>query len=339
MKKYLLFALLAFTIFACSDKKDEKKEEVNFKETPKITKPTGPLVKLQYKFRKGDKFKYKLQTISDNMEEINADTTITNNIKQNTTYKFNFVVKDVKPDKSADIEVRINSIVVETDFNGQKVNYDSKYIYSSREKIQFVDYEAVKKVPFRITVNQLGQVTEVRNVTRIMNNILQIQNIPDTLSKTSKEKMKLNISNGTLMPLTQQIFKVVSEDSVGVGSKWELKYNTPLGVFNVENTAIFNIKDLLFEQDTLATITSTLLINATGNNVVNEQGVRYTFSKPLLTASGNVVYNFSKGLVEKAESNTKLEMAILMEGLDQKGNPLQSTKKNITNNKNIVELL
>ena len=46
------------------------------------------------------------------------------------------------------IEVRITSITAETIFNGQSMKYDSKFIYSTRERAQFVDYESVKKVPF-----------------------------------------------------------------------------------------------------------------------------------------------------------------------------------------------
>jgi hypothetical protein len=172
-----------------------------------------------------------------------------------------------------------------------------------------------------------------------MRNILEIQKVPDTLSAKTKEQMRTNIANGTLMPLTQQIFKVVAEDEVGVDSTWQLKYNTPLGVFNVENTAVFRVTNLNFDKDTTAAITSNLFISVSGNNVVNEQGVRYTFSQPNLQAEGKLSYNYTRGLVEKSESNTSLEMAMFMEGVDANGNPLKSTKRDISNNTNIVTLL
>ena len=34
-----------------------------------------------------------------------------------------------------------------------------------------------------------------------MRNILEIQKVPDTLSAKTKEQMRANIANGTLMPL------------------------------------------------------------------------------------------------------------------------------------------
>ena len=342
MTKLLLTILISLLFISCGKNDESKNAKETETKTEKVTetfKEKGPVLQLKYKFKKGDKFSYKLQTKAVSSEEISADTTITNEITQNATYRFNFRVKSIDENNTANIEVRINSITAETIFNGQSMKYDSKFIYSTRERAQFVDYESVKKVPFQIRVNDIGQVVSVENVNRIMRNILEIQKVPDTLSAKTKEQMKANIANGTLMPLTQQIFKVVAEDEVGVDSTWQLKYNTPLGVFNVENTAVFKVRDLNFEEDTTAAISSNLFITVSGNNVVNEQGVRYTFSQPNLQAEGKLNYNYSRGLVEKSESNTKLEMAMFMEGVDANGNPLNSTKKDISNNTNIVTLL
>ncbi len=340
MKKlFIAFLALLFLVSCGKDEETKKENNSNDKKIVETIKEKGPVLQLRYKFKKGDKFSYKLQTKAVSSEEITADTTIANEITQNATYRFNFLVKSVDDNNTANIEVRISSITAETIFNGQSMKYDSKFIYSTRERAQFVDYESVKKVPFLISVNEIGQVINVENVNRIMRNILEIQKVPDTLSAKTKEQMRTNIANGTLMPLTQQIFKVVAEDEVGVDSTWQLKYNTPLGVFNVENTAVFRVTNLNFDKDTTAAITSNLFISVSGNNVVNEQGVRYTFSQPNLQAEGKLSYNYTRGLVEKSESNTSLEMAMFIEGVDANGNPLKSTKRDISNNTNIVTLL
>ena len=55
----------------------------------------------------------------------------------------------------------------------------------------------------------------------------------------------------------------------------------------------FKVTNLNFEKDTTATISSNLFISVSGNNVVNEQGVRYTFSQPNLQAEGKLNYNYS----------------------------------------------
>ena len=341
--KNLVLALLFLTIFiiGCGNDENDKSADKNtdVKENVTIKKETGPLVKMRYKFTKGDKFSYKLTTIANNKEEINADTSFSNSIIQTAIYNMNFVVKDVSEYNIADLEVRVNSIVAETDYNGQKLKYDSKFMYSKREKAQFVDYEAVKKVPFRISVNEIGQVLKVEKIDRIMRNFLTMQNIPDTLSTSTKEKMRMNIANGTLMPLTQQIFKVVAEKKVGVDSIWQLKYSTPLAIYNVENTAIFKVTNLDFAADSLVTISSSLVINVAGDDVLNEKGVKYTFVKPNLDAYGSVKYNLSRGLVENSESNTKLVMSMTMEGFDSSNKPLKSSKNDFSNNTNIVELL
>jgi len=339
MKKLIFILILGLLTAACDQQKEMT--EQNGEKIKKVTpaKPKGPVLKLRYDFQKGDRFSYSLTTKSNNTEEIIADTTISNEIIQNATYKIDFRVKNILDDYSAQMEVRITAITAETVFNGQSVKYDSKFLYSSRERVQFVDYESVKKVPFTITVNPLGQVTKVEKTEKIMRNILDIQKIPDTLSKKTKEQMLFNISNGTLMPLTQQIFKVLSADEVGVDSAWTLKFSTPLAVFNVENTAVFKVEGINFDQDTTIDISSTLFINVKGNNVVNENGVTYTFSQPVLNAEGKVKYNNSKGLVESSESVTTVEMTSYIQGFDSENNQLTSTKKDFSTNKNIVKLL
>ncbi|MBK8947073.1 MAG: hypothetical protein IPM32_17640 [Ignavibacteriae bacterium] len=339
--KILIFVLIIF-LFACSDKKEKSESEKSDSlASADVVKEEiiGPKIHLSYKFKKGDKFSYMLNTSSVNSESISADTTLTNVIKQNITYIFNFVVNNISEIEGTELTTTISSIVAESNFNKQNIKYDSKYIYSTREKIQFVDYEAVKKVPFRIYVNNIGQVTKVDKIDKIMNNILSIQQVPDTLSKATKEKMKFNIANGTLMPLTQQVFKVISEDEVGVNSTWELKFNTPLAVFDVENTAVFKIKDLNFDEDTVANISSSLLMNVKGNNIVTENNIKYTFDNPKLDGSGRVKFNNTKGLVEFSESKTNLQMSMLMEGMDNNNQLKQNRKTDNSTNINTVKLL
>lgn len=341
--KILLTILLTTLLIASCGKKEEKKSEAKkekISQAQTTKKETGPLFKLKYKFRKGDKFSYRLKTISHNVEEIIADTSLKNDITQTATYKMDFKVKNVSEDGLAELEVRMNKITAETNYNGQTVKYDSKFIYSTRERAQYMDYEAVKKVPFRIYVNPIGQVVKVDKIKKIMKNIIEIQQVPDTLSAKTKEQMKFNIANGTLMPLTQQVFKVVSENVVGEDSTWQLKYTTPLAVFKVENTALFKVSDInISDSDTLVNIASSLAISWTGQNQITEKGVNYNFSEPKLTGNGKVVFDQSKGLVKRSESVVNLEMAMLAKGFDAKNQKMQTTKKDLSNNTNIVELL
>ena len=344
MKLKILIFILTLVLVSCSNKEDNKENissESNkeLAEEPLKDEVVGPKILLNYKFKKGDKFSYNLTTTSNNSESITADTSFTNIITQIVNYTFNFTVKNVSEINEAEMSVVISKISAESNFNGQKINYDSKYIYSTRERIQFVDYEAVKKVPFRIYVNNIGQVTKVDQIDKIMYNIFSIQQVPDTVSAATKEKMKANIANGTLMPLTQQMFKVISQDEVGVNSTWQMKYNTPLAVFNIENTAKFTITNISFDKDTIATISSTLLATITGNNTATENNVTYTFSTPKIDGSGTVKFNESKGLVEFSESTTNLEMGMMIEGYDNKNQKKQNSKKDNTMNKNTVKLL
>ncbi len=352
MKKLILL-LSILLLVSCGKQDDNKKNktQISGKTDNHLVKDTltetakevvtGPKINLRYKFKKGDKFYYKLKTVSTNKSIITADTVINNNIKQSATYKISFKVRNVnKEDNLAELDATIYKIIAETEINGQKVKYDSKYIYSTRERVQFVDFEAVKKVPFRVFVNPIGQVVKVEHVNKIMRNILQIQQIPDTLSKKTKERMRGNIANGTLMPLIQQVFKVLSDEEVGVGSVWELKSTTPMAVFQVENIATFKVNKIdTSAKDTMVTIASYLSITSTGNNTASEKGVTYTFSKPKLLGQGSVIFNETKGLVIKSESTINGEMEMTAEGVDAQKNRVTSSKKDISRNVNTVELL
>ncbi len=352
MKK--LIVLLSILLLVSCGKKEEKNKTNNqvtgktenqlIKDTlTEIAKDvvTGPKITLRYKFKKGDKFYYKLKTVSTNKSTITADTVITNNIKQSATYKIRFRVRKInKEDNLAELDATIYKIIAETNLNGQTLKYDSKYIYSTRERVQFVDFEAVKNVPFRVFVNPIGQVVKVEHVNKIMRNILQIQQVPDTLSKKTKESMRGNIANGTLMPLIQQVFKVLSENEVGIGSVWQLKSTSPMAVFQVENTATFKVDKIdTSAKDTMVTIASSLSINTSGNNTVSEKGVTYTFTKPKLNGTGSVVFNQTRGLVKKSESKINGEMTMTANGVDSKKTPVQSSKKDVSENVNTVELL
>ncbi|MCP5064505.1 MAG: hypothetical protein GY936_18865 [Ignavibacteriae bacterium] len=349
MKKVLLTIISILILLSCGKKDDNQKASSNLNiaktdsslNTPVAETITGPKIRLTYKLKMGNKFTYRLKTIADNKEEIILDSTMTNNVKQTATYKIGFKVKNVSiENETTELEAVIKSIVAETSMNGQTVKYDSKYIYSTREKVQFVDYEAIKKVPFRVHVNSIGQVVKVDRVNKIMRNILQIQQVPDTLSKETKDRFRINITNGTLMPLVQQVFKVLSEDEVGVGSFWELKHTSPLAIFQAENIATFKISDINFnDKDTTVNIASALSIKVSGNNTVSDKGVTYVFGQPNLSGSGSVIFNQGKGLVKKSESKIIVKMAMSMQGLDKDGKQINSNKKDFSTNINIVELL
>ena len=349
MKKIILAIISISMLISCGKKEENKKISNNSNieisdsssNVPVTETITGPKLRLTYKLKMGDKFTYRLKTIADNKEEVTLDSTMTNNVKQTATYKIGFKVKDVSIENgTTELEAIIKSIVAETSMNGQTVKYDSKYIYSTREKVQFVDYEAIKKVPFRVHVNSIGQVVKVENVNKIMRNILQIQQVPDTLSKETKDRFRMNITNGTLMPLVQQVFKVLSEDEVGVGSFWELKHTSPLAIFQAENIATFKIAEINFDdKDTTVNIASALSIKVSGNNTVSDKGVTYVFGQPNLSGSGSVIFNQARGLVKKSESTIIVEMAMSMQGSDKNGKQINSSKKDFSTNINIVEML
>ena len=114
MKNYISALVLILVLASCTDDNKVNQQLAEGKELIENVKVKGPEMFLNYKFQSGDKFSYRLSTSSNNTEEITADTTFTNEITQNATYTINFRVRDIDSDNSANIEVKITSILAET---------------------------------------------------------------------------------------------------------------------------------------------------------------------------------------------------------------------------------
>ena len=57
----------------------------------------------------------------------------------------------------------------------------------------------------------------------------------------------------------------------------------------------------------------------TGNNKAVNQGVSYDFTKPVITASGKIYFDITKGGIIKSKVNTKTNMHFTMEAPSPKG--------------------
>ncbi len=342
--KHLPIIIIALLLIVSCGKKEENGTENskagNIQELKPVRKEKEKLYVLRYKFNKGDKHKYRVKTYSENIQTVTADTTLETKVEQSVEYLIDLTVKNVSPDSSAEIKIYIGKIIADIDFNGQKIRYDSKLLYSKRERKQFLEYEALKKTPFYVKIDKMGKVIEATNINKLFANVLEIQQAPDTLSNRSKETMKKQLENITVIPLVQQLFKIIPDYPVGVDSIWQFSYPSTLGPFHVENIATYKISGIVKEDNsTVAKIAASLNAKWEGQNHVNENGIDYTFSDPVITGGGTIDFDIDAGMVKKAETETGLTMEVVMETQNPDSELKKGTRRDYTSTKNVIERL
>ena len=337
MKHLALFILLFIFLSGCG--KTEKKQTAEEQNNAIPATKNDTTYALRYKFKKGEKFKYKIKSLTDNSQELQTDTLMQTHMTQDVEYILNFYVKNVDTNAST-IKVKIVKIKTKANVNGQELKYDSKYIYSTRERKQFLEYESMKNTPFVVKVDRIGKVLEVTDLKQIMKNVLEIQGIPDTLSKKSKKIMKDNLSNAAIIPLVQQIFKTLPEKRVGKDSTWQYTYKSTLATFQIDNLATYRISNIKNEKGIkTAEVNSTLTATWQGQSDVTEKGVHYNFAPPEISGSGNFSFDISNGFLKNSKSTSRVTMIVTVESKNAAGQLKKATRKDFSVTSNSIERL
>jgi hypothetical protein len=331
MRKFVSLLLLALLIISCSE---EKKDEESAK-LPEAKSEQGPVKLINYIFEKGKTIEYKLNTNVSSSQSIESDTSITTSSKQNVIYTVVLEVLNVDDNNIADLSVNINKIVATAEIDGDKVEYDSKYIYSSRERLIYADYEAIKGKSFKVRVSAIGEVLNIYGASKIVNEMISIQGQGQKITSEQRKQFEQGFIDQGLTPMVQQLFKTLTYDKVRVESQWNHKYPSMLGSFQIENIATFQVKEFYAENnDSLAKLNAHLAVRWFGQNQVQEQGINYTFSDPNISGFGTIDFNLSEGWVDKSESTVRMEMEMTMDSFDANQKPVRAIKKDFVESKN-----
>ncbi len=329
MKKTLLFLLFVALFVSCgsNDKNESSK--------PEVEDVGGKTFDLAYKFKAGDKFSYKMKTVSGQGQEMKTDTTMRTELNQTVNYKFDFEVREVDADKNTEFSVILSEINVEVNANGKKHTFQGGKTVSAEDKKNFIEYEAMFKVPFGIRVNKIGEIVEVFKTSKIVDNIINLQGLKDSIKNDEKQQYLVNMNETAIKPLIQQFFRRLPEKKIGKDSTWTFSYPSALMVYRLNNTTTYTVRNFLnLDDELLANIDLSLSTSYEGKNKVTERGVNYTFSEPKISGAGNILFNVDKGIMQKAETNTKLELNLLMQAQG-----MSATRKDFSGNTNYIELV
>jgi len=349
MKSFLSFVIILLLLTGCGEKKEEttpgKTSEENLTvDTSDIS--TTPLenpnesFRMRYSFTLNKDYKYRIATLTDNVQTIKADTTISQRANQNIIYLLSLKPTEIDSDNSTEFVCNFYSVKVEAIVNGQTFTYQSGVTTDSLEKAKYSEYEALINNPFNIRINKVGEVIDIFKADKILSKFLALRNMSDSLASDQKNTIKEQITQGGIKPLLSQVFRKIPEKLVAKDSVWT--YQQPpssLLVFQLNSTNIYKISSLEnFKEDKVAVINASLETKITGNNKVTEQGFTYEFKKPETEASGKIYFNVDKGFIQKARVKTKLVISYTWEGNTPAGKQ-KGSRSEVLEYTNIVELL
>jgi len=340
--RFLSIIFLAILLFACSDKKENNSSSniATLKIDSTLTKtPIADQFKLRYKFKKNDLYKYKITTLSTNSQELLTDTALVTTSKQRVEYNLELKVESVDSFNVSQIDIFIKSITVNGDVNGNNILYDSKYILSTKERMMFSQYEALKNQHFKISITNYGDILKVYSTNSILNELLAIQQ-QKNITKKQKAELNDNFITSALHPLAEQIFRKLPKDDISINYSWNEKYYSQFALFQIENIASFQIKEVNIENgDSVITISAGLSINYIGEHTANQQGMSFYFYDPVVSGGGTIKFNKSLGLVTVSKTSTNMEMVTDITGVDAQQKEFTAKRTDNTSNTNVVKLL
>lgn len=337
MKKLLVLFLLVF-IAACGSKEGSNSGSDSTNVADKFTETIDEPVVLKYNYKVGQKFAYRLTTISESKQKIEADTTITTDVDQTVKYEIGLTVNKVDTTGNSELSVVVNAVSLKSSLNGDITQYDSKVSPNLGVDNSIIDYRVLLNKPFVIELSKTGEVTNITNVTKILDAFILHQFPGQPINPEQKKEIEARMNNGIIMPITQQLFKVLPNKEVNKDSVWTRNYVSPFAVFQTDNTVTFKVVG--FNKDeTSVKIDMNLVSIPTGNTDATENGVNYKFEKPKVSGTGSIDFNYEKSMINKSSTETNISIKMSMEGKTADNKTSIVKRNDSTKNINIVEIL
>lgn len=293
---------------------------------------------LSYLFPTGKKIKYKLTSVVTSNQKITADSTIENDVSQTTEYIFNLDAEQLDEEVSM-IELNIESIKMNANYNGEIIKYDSREINDEETNRRFAEYSSLPNNQFWATLNKEGRIIDIGKTEGIINRYLEIQQA-QSITDDEKNQINLQLKEQVLQPISQNLFKYLPGRKTKLDSTWTLTYGTEMGLYKLTNIASSRISDILKENDNLiAKINTDLSVTYEGDGFIKQGDVSYQFERPKISGNAISYFNLDERIIVKSELTTTTEMNVFVTADNPNTGKETATRKDISVNKNYLELI
>lgn len=343
--KYLWSVLIsAMLIAGCGkDNKDEQNNPDSTAAGEIITvKDDNPpaSVKLKYELESEGKYKYKLSSETTTTQTISADSTMTMSMKEKITYIIDCEVREIDQDSIMEVRMVFSSVKIDAESGAQKFSYESGKPVDSTKLADVVQYEAFLNNPFLVRISSVGEIVELYRTDKIINKFLELQKAQDKVTPEQKAQIQMNLNEGMLKPIVQQIFRKLPEQTLNAQSTWQDTKPSKLGAFDVTQKVDYKVAGFeKLSDDKLLVMNITVAVDAKSKEPFTERGVKYTLSKPKVDGKGKVYFNISRNCLQKSENASQVEMNVIMEAPKGTPGPGKASRKETVISKNVVQLL
>lgn len=349
MKKLSIIFLFTILIFmGCGDNKETQnntpeQDVTTFDsteiKTSSVDASTVGLVKLNYQLKKGNTYNFRLTSIADDNQKITADTVMEQKVVQTITYLINSKVNEVEADGVMEVEFNFKSVKLTADANGKKYSYKSGTVLDSTDKDRYLEYEALVNNPFTVRLDSNGDILDVFRADKIVNKLLELRNMKDSVSAEDKKLLQQDMVEGALKPMVAQVFRKFPSTEVGKDSTWKnVLPEANLQLFTLQTIQNFKLGSFEnFNGDNLAVITA----DVTANYKISPQAKqnKVDVKNPEYRADGKIYFNLSRGLIQKSITTTSMKIQFSVNMPTPQQTMQKVTRTQTTINKNILELL
>jgi hypothetical protein len=342
ISKIVLVGLLSLVLISCGGKKPEAQasQQLSSDYNLPVVEVGEQKVSLKYQFTKGDKFKYRLSTISSSVQSVQADSSMKASSEQSLSYIFDVEVLGVDKDNVAEIALTMSNIKLNATVDGKKYNYESNSNLSKEEKQKFLKYESENNFTYKAHVTSGGKVLNVSDIEKLVDKMITY--LPEKQNVPAQQKAELvnGIAQQEIRPITQLLFRELAINEVGKDSTWKKVTPSTLGLLNLENTENYKVENFVKVGDKKAAKVSVQLSTKwSGNKKGNQNGTDFTFDDPKVSGGGIILFDFGKGKLLKSETVSNFEMSVNMEMKDASQKTIKAKRTDTSMNKNIVEML
>ncbi len=348
MKKLfsVLFVFVVLVFVACGEKNKEDVPKVdaelyNYDSTEFKTEPItdNSTFELGYRFEKGEKILYRLVSISETAQKVVADTTITNNVKQEIIYLIEFEPKATETDGTVEAEVKIVGLKLNANVNGEIMTYDAVNDKDSLQIQRYAEFASMWNNPFSIRFTKYGEISEIFRVDKISNKFLKLRNA-DSVDVQTKTMVKDDMVNSVLKPLMGQLIRKVTNKVLAVDSSWTAPQPpVPMMVFQINYTNKYKVIGMeKLNDNKLVVLDAGMDYFVEGQTKISERGVNYNFSKPVSKGEGKIYFDISNGRIQKSKTTSSTSFSFTMEADTPQGRQ-KGKREEFVSNTNILELI
>jgi len=348
MKKIVvLLSLLTIAFIGCGDKETSPETEVkNYSlkadtsslKTEKLSAEEVKDVQLAYNLKKGEKFTYRFSSLSSEEAIVKGPSVMSQSISEERTYIIEMEVKDIESDKTLDVSFYIKSIKVEAFIDGQKISYVSGNKIDSTDAKKFAEYEGLSNNSFGARLKNNGDILELYKLDKIVNKMLEVTGLTDSISATEKEQIKQQLDMGSLRLIVSQIFRKFETGKISLNSEWATPQPTvDLQILTLDNTYIFKIDSFeKLDDDILAVIGAGVESKFKISPDAKKAG--YNVKEPKFLAHGKIYYNVTRNLIQKSVSQIDFDFTMTGPVPTQNGT-VQLSRYQKKSTRNTLELL